>query len=506
MSSRPNILLVMADQLAPACLPIHGHGIVKAPNLERLGRDGVVFDSAYCNSPLCSPSRAVFMTGRLPSRTGVYDNAAEFRSDIPTWAHYLRRAGYRTTLSGKMHFCGPDQLHGFEERLTTDIYPADYGWTPDWDRPQERPSWYHNMSSVTEAGPCVRTNQLDFDDEVIFAAERALYDHVRSSDRRPFCLVASLTHPHDPFAIPREYWDLYRDEDIVLPRVEVPLDRLDPHSRRLRHVCDMDATPIDEKQVRAARRAYFGAISYVDAQVGRLLRALEATGLRDDTIVIFTSDHGEMLGERGLWYKMSWFEGSARVPLLVSAPGRYRPGRVGASVSLVDLLPTLVEMAGGDPADLAGGPSDGRSLVPHCEGRGGHDEVIGEYLAEGAVAPLMMIRRGPWKFVHSPADPDQLYDLEADPDEVHNLAEAADHAATLAEFRAEAARRWDMPALDAAVRESQRRRRLVDAALTTGTLRSWDFQPFVDASRQYMRNSIDLDDLEARARFPKVKP
>ncbi len=209
----------MVDQMAPAFLPIHGHPLVKAPNLAALAERGVVFDAAYCNSPLCSPSRAAFMSGQLPSRTGAYDNAAEFRADIPTWAHYLRRLGYRTVLAGKMHFCGPDQLHGFEERLTTDIYPADFGWTPDWDRPTERPSWYHNMSSVTDAGLCVRTNQIDFDDEVVFAAERAIYDAARGTDQRPMCLVVSLTHPHDPFAITAEYWDLYRHDDIDLPRL-----------------------------------------------------------------------------------------------------------------------------------------------------------------------------------------------------------------------------------------------------------------------------------------------
>ena len=175
----PNILLVMADQMAPAHLPIFG-GAARAPFMQALASDGVVFDSAYCASPLCSPSRASLMTGLLPSRTRVYDNAAEFASDLPTFAHRLRLGGYRTILSGKMHFCGPDQLHGFEERLTTDIYPADYGWTPDWDRPGERPSWYHNMSSVAEAGVCVRTNQLDFDDEVAFASERAIFDLARS--------------------------------------------------------------------------------------------------------------------------------------------------------------------------------------------------------------------------------------------------------------------------------------------------------------------------------------
>ncbi len=500
--SQPNILIVMVDQLAPRFLPIHGHPVVKAPNLVRLAARGTVFERAYCNSPLCSPSRTAFMTGALPSRTGGYDNAAEFRADIPTFAHYLRRLGYRTVLSGKMHFCGPDQLHGFEERLTTDIYPADYGWTPDWERPTERPSWYHNMSSVTEAGLCIRTNQMDFDEEVAFAAERAIYDHVRSRDRRPFLLVASLTHPHDPFAITRPYWDLYPRAAIDAPRVGLGDVPLDPHTARIRHVCAMDAEPVTAEQVRNARHAYYGAIAFCDAQLGRLMDALDATGL-DDTVVLFLGDHGEMLGERGLWYKMSFFEGACRVPLVVSAPGRFAPGRVAAAVSLVDVLPTLVEIAGGDLDHLAS-PVDGRSLLPHLLGQGGHDDVSGEYLAEGAVAPLVMLRRGRWKFIHSPADPDQLYDLDADPEELRNLAGEAAAAGRLAEFRAEVARRWDLAGLDRAVRDSQRRRRLVDAALMTGVTKPWDYQPFRDATKQYMRNTMDLDDLEAMARFPRA--
>src|SRR6202161_4749893 len=233
----PNVLIVMADQMAPAFLPVYGHAMTRAPNMLALARSGVVFNSAYCNSPLCSPSRASFMSGLLPSRTRVYDNAAEFGADLPTFAHCLRLRGYQTILSGKMHFCGPDQLHGFEERLTTDIYPADFGWTPDWDRPEHRPSWYHNMSSVREAGVCVRTNQLDFDDETAFMAEREIYDKARGLDKRPLLLVASLTHPHDPYAITREFLDLYRDEEIDMPGPPIPPDALDPHSRRLRHVC-----------------------------------------------------------------------------------------------------------------------------------------------------------------------------------------------------------------------------------------------------------------------------
>jgi len=499
----PNILLVMADQMAPAFLPIYDDGVARAPHMKNLARDGVAFDSAYCASPLCSPSRASFMAGLLPSRTRVYDNAAEFSADIPTFAHYLRVRGYRTILSGKMHFCGPDQLHGFEERLTTDIYPADYGWTPDWDHPDERPSWYHNMSSVAQAGVCLRTNQLDFDDEVAFASERAIYEIARAKDRRPFLLVASFTHPHDPFAVPQRYWDLYRDEDIAPPSAPVAPEALDPHSRRLRHVCAIDAEPVTEAEARAARRAYLGAIAYVDDQLGRLMTALRSSGLAENTIVVLTSDHGEMLGERGLWYKMNFFEGASRVPLVVASSGRFAPRRVPASVSLIDLMPTLVDLAGGDAATLSGS-IDGRSLTPHLSGRPGHDEAIGEYLAEGAIAPMVMIRRGPFKFIHSPPDPDQLFDLAADAGERDNLAAGHAHAERVAGFRDEVARHWRLDVLDAEVRASQRRRRLVAAALTTGEVRAWDFQPFRDAGKQYIRNSMALDDLEAMARFPRV--
>lgn len=501
-----NILLVMADQMAPAALAIHGHPLTRTPVMSGLAENAVIFDSAYCNSPLCSPSRASFMSGRLPSRTGAYDNAAEFRSDIPTFAHYLRRAGYRMILSGKMHFCGPDQLHGFEERLTTDIYPADFGWTPDWDHPRDRPSWYHNMSSVTDAGLCVRTNQIDYDDEVVFAAERAIYDHARGERKRPFCMVVSLTHPHDPFAIPERWWNLYRDEDIDLPRLRAGALALTPHEERLFHVCDMGNAEIGEAHIRNARRAYYGAISYVDDNLGRLMAALRATGLEDDTVVIVTSDHGEMLGERGFWYKMSFFEGAARVPLMISAGKRFPARRVGASVSLIDLLPTLVELGQDGRAGQYATEIEGRSLLPHLTGGEGHDEAIGEYLAEGAIAPIVMIRRGRWKFVHSPADPDQLYDLAADRDETRDLAASPEHAATLAAFRQEVAQRWDLAALDRAVRESQRRRHAVVSALTLGTPAPWDYQPHYDASRAYIRNHMDLDDLEARARYPRVRP
>ena len=501
---KPNILILMADQMTPTALAAYGNKVSKTPAIDALASDGVVFDSAYCNSPLCAPSRYVFMSGKLPSTIGAYDNSADLASDVLTFGHYLRNADYRTILSGQMHFCGADQVHGFEERLTTDIYPADYGWTPDWERPQERPTWYHNMSSVLDAGTCVRTNQLDFDDEVVFAARQKLFDLARDSDKRPFCMVVSLTHPHDPYAIPEHYWNLYKHEDIDMPRVRMAPEQLDPHSKRLRHVSDMDSTPVTDEQIRNARHAYYGSIAYVDEQFGSIRRTLEQTGLADDTIIIVTSDHGDMLGERGLWYKMSYFENATRVPLIVHAPKRFQPRRVSESVSLVDILPTLVDFAFDGAAPTFPENIDGRSLLPHLQGRGGHDEVIGEYLAEGAIAPLLMIRRGHHKFIHSPVDPDQLYDLVSDPDELNNLANDPACADLLQAFRSELASRWNLDQLRAEVVASQRRRRFQYSAQVHGVRRPWDFQPMQDASQRYMRNHIDLDTLEARARFPRV--
>ncbi|KFJ90532.1 choline-sulfatase [Pseudomonas sp. 1-7] len=500
---RPNILFIMADQMAAPILPLHDAASpVQMPNLMKLAEQAVVFDSAYCNSPLCAPSRFTLVSGRLPSKIGAYDNAADFPADVPTYAHYLRRLGYRTALSGKMHFCGPDQLHGYEERLTSDIYPADYGWAVNWDEPDVRASWYHNMSSVLQASPCVRSNQLDFDEEVVFKARQYLYDHVRMSPDQPFCLTVSMTHPHDPYTIGREYWDRYEGVDIPLPRQHIEQSEQDPHSQRILKVIDLWDKPLPEDKIRDARRAYFGACSYIDDNIGKLLKTLEECGLAEDTLIVFSGDHGDMLGERGLWYKMHWFEMAARVPLLVHAPQRFAAHRVSQSVSTLDLLPTLVELAGGQVEQ--GLELEGHSLLPHLQGKGGHDEVLGEYMAEGTVSPLMMIRRGPWKFVYSEQDPLLLFNLDNDPLERQNLAESSEHKGILAGFLAEARERWDIPAIHAATLASQRRRRLVAEALSQGKLTSWDHQPWVDASQQYMRNHIDLDDLERRARFPAV--
>jgi choline-sulfatase len=480
----------MADQLSPRTLPAYGNRVVKAPNVARLAGDGVVFEHAYCSSPLCAPSRASMITGSLPSKIGVYDNGAELPASVPTIAHHLRASGYRTCLAGKMHFIGPDQLHGFEQRLTPDIYPAGLHWIPNWETsPADRLPWYHDMSSVFEAGVSEATLQMDYDEEVAFRSIRAIHDLARAGHDRPFLLVASFSHPHDPWEVPAEYRRRYDGVRIDGPRVPpIPDDRLDPHSRRIREMCGGVGMAVPDEVALNARRAHYAAVSYVDDKLGQLLDALEAVGLTDDTVVIFTADHGEMLGERGLWYKMSFFEDSTAVPLIVSAPRRFGSRRVSLNVSLLDIVPTIAELAG---VRIAPGTDrlDGASLVPALAGDGvaRADTVVGEYLAEGAVAPVVMVRRGSFKFISSPGDPDQLFDLAADPDELTNLAGAAGQADVVASFRDEVARRWDLGALRNEVIASQRRRRLIASALSVGSPSAWDYEPDDDSARRYVR-------------------
>lgn len=501
MTDRPNILILMVDQLNGTLFPDGPADWLHAPNLKALAARSVRFANAYTGSPLCAPGRASFMSGQLPSRTRVYDNAAEFASDIPTFAHHLRRAGYATTLSGKMHFVGPDQLHGFEARLTTDIYPADFGWTPDYRKPGERIDWwYHNLGSVTGAGVAEITNQLEYDDDVAHQAVQKLYDLSRWADARPWCLTVSFTHPHDPYVARRKYWDLYDDCAHLDPAIPaIPYDDQDAHSKRLMDACDWRAFALTPDQVRRARHGYFANISYIDDKIGEILATLEAT--RQEAIVVFVSDHGDMLGDRGLWFKMNFFEGSARVPLMIAAPG-LPPGRIDTPVSTIDVTPTLCDLAGVSMAEVMPW-TDGESLAPLAQGTPRSAPVAIEYAAEGSWAPLVCLREGNFKYIACALDPEQLFDLYTDPEERRNLATDPGCAATLAGFRAQVAHRWNLDRFDAAVRESQARRWVVYEALRNGAYFPWDFQPLQMASERYMRNHMDLNVLEDSKRFPR---
>ncbi|WP_192966148.1 choline-sulfatase [Phycobacter azelaicus] len=497
----PNILILMVDQLNGTLFPDGPAQWLHAPNLKKLAARSTRFANAYTASPLCAPGRASFMSGQLPSRTGVYDNAAEFGSDIPTYAHHLRRAGYYTCLSGKMHFVGPDQLHGFEERLTTDIYPADFGWTPDYRKPGERIDWwYHNMGSVTGAGVAEISNQMEYDDEVAYHAKAKLYDLARGKDDRPWAMTVSFTHPHDPYVARKKYWDLYEDCEHLLPEVPaMEYAEHDAHSKRIFDANDWRSFDITEDDIRRSRRAYFANISYLDDKIGEILEVLETT--RQEAIILFVSDHGDMLGERGLLFKMSFFEGSSRVPLMISAPD-LPAGRIDAPVSTLDVTPTLGALAGLDLAEIEPW-TDGESLVPLAKGKERTAPVAIEYAAEASYAPLVSLRYGKWKYNRCALDPDQLFDLDTDPHELRNLAEDPAHAGTLQSLRAKSEARWDLARFDADVRASQARRWVVYEALRQGGYYPWDYQPLQKASERYMRNHMDLNVVEENARFPR---
>jgi choline-sulfatase len=340
--------------------------------------------------------------------------------------------------------------------------------------------------------------QTDYDEEVGFQARRKLFEIARHRAEQPYFLFVSFTNPHDPWEIPARFWDLYRREDIEDPAVPaLALDQADPHSRRLRAMCQVDEAGLTTEQIRRARHGYYAAVSYLDERVGQVLGALRDSGLEDRTTVLFCADHGEMLGERGLWYKMSFLQQSARVPLLVRRPGGVA-GRVAEPVSLVDFAPTVLELAG-LPADAIAGIGDGVSLTPALGGESVAHPVVSEYHAEGVQAPQAMIRSGDHKLIVSLEDPDLLYDLAADPAELHDIS--ASQSGLVATLRAALEQRLDLVAIDAAVRESQRERRLISAALRHGQPPEWNFQPQFDAGRQYIRNREDMYELQRRARL-----
>ncbi len=281
----------------------------------------------------------------------------------------------------------------------------------------------------------------------------------------------------------------------------------------------LDEYEMTEDRVKSARHAYFGAISYVDDKVGQIIETLERTGLRENTIIYFISDHGDMLGERNLWYKMNYFEGASRVPTIISAPKHFNFNRnitIKDHVSLMDVLPTLMDLANiNNPGyqmqkDICT-PIDGHSLLPFLTLPPNHPTIMernrtvfGEYLAEGALAPIFMIRRGALKFVHSDPDPVQLFDVDADPTEMNNLAKDPKFAEIAASFLEEVNTKWNAKEINARVIDNQRRRRFLHKALMKGKYIPWDYQPIKDASTMYIRRHMDLDDLEKRARYPPV--
>ena len=317
----------------------------------------------------------------------------------------------------------------------------------------------------------------------------------------------SFTQPNDPYTARPEQWARYENVDIPRPMTpELPEAERDPHTQRLYGAVDADRFTVTDAHVAAARRAYCSNVSYLDDKVGELLETLDATGFADNTVVIFCADHGDMLGERGLWYKMNFFEGAVRVPLSIAFPDGRGAGRsIRSATSAMDVMPTLLDIAGID-SDSVPLPFDGSSLLPAIETDDDEERVVAsEYMAEGSISSMLMLRKGRFKYVYCAADPEQMFDLDADPCERNNLVGDEAHGQELEDFRALRDTGWNLEALDADVAENQRRRILCYEALRKGRYTPWDYEPRQNAAERFMRNHLDLNSVEADSRVPVSK-
>jgi len=466
---RANVLLLMGDEHPVFMTGCYGHRSVKSPTLDGLAGRGVVFDAAYCASPICAPCRAAMMTGRHVHNIEVWDNASPLRSDWPTFVHSFRAAGYRTMLCGKMHFVGPDQLHGSEQRWTEDIYPATFDWTRS-NRHEVAVNTGQTIDQVLEAG-CGWTGDMDYDEQVVGRAEEGLRRLAGSGDDRPFLLCVSFTGPHYPYKAPERYWNLYSDDDVDLPELpEDYLEREHEYVKWLRRHGKFERLVPDDV-CRAARRAILGRISMVDDYLSRILKLVSREGLDKDTVVVYCSDHGDMMGEHGLWYKNAAYEWSSRVPLIVAGPG-IGHRRVGEPVSLLDLGPTLCGLAGVEPVYAV---SDGRDISDLVYGRGGDGAglAIMENYGEGVRRGWRMIRRGQYKLTYVPGCEPELFDLVSDPGEWNDVAGEAGYRQVREELERCVLAGWEPDRTDELRWQSEERRLAILRAWQQGSPPDW---------------------------------
>jgi choline-sulfatase len=489
----PNILLIMADQLTPLLMGTYGHPVVKTPNLDLLAEKGVRFDAAYSPCPLCAPARAALMTGTYISRNKVWDNAAPLASDIPTISHYLSNRGYDTVASGKLHYVGADQLHGFQRRLTTDVYPSGYNWLPTYKRAREsrvldRRS-HANGYRLPRVGVSPWTKFMKYDEETQFRALEYLnskYMEKLAGTDTPFFLCVSFHHPHDPFMVQQDLWDLYEGADIAIP--EYPANMESTYSAMDRWLNAYHGTDrIDIKSpesLTALRRAYYGLVTYIDRKVGELVETLERLGLRDNTVIIFTSDHGDMLAEKNMVQKRSFYEHSSRVPLILNFPDGWGTGKTcGQPVSLIDIAPSVLEIAGVEECWQL---IDGSSLLPCIEGMEKDRMVFSESHTNGLYEPCFMLREGQYKYIYIRNEKHQLFDLDNDPGEWHNLCGDPAYTEVEATMRSMILETFDPDAVESECMVSLRNRAIIKRANEINDLH-WDYAPFFDATKQYAR-------------------
>ncbi|MEA3401452.1 MAG: sulfatase-like hydrolase/transferase [Armatimonadota bacterium] len=456
MAASPNILVILTDQHSPHVAGFAGDDVVRTRALDTLAERSVCFDAAYCQSPLCVPSRMSMLAGLYPHRCSGWDNSSVLSAEHATLPGWLSQRGYVTAAVGKMHFRGPEQMHGLQHRPYGDLvesrFPAqqpDPPATADgrWNR--------HEVGRFPFAGPTHIPQSMLIDSVVTRESLAWLLDHAASEPARPWLFVASYSRPHFPLTAPRRYIDRYAAADVHLPELpEGYPEDLHRHDRFI--VEDFRLAAFSDDERRRGLAAYCASVNYVDDCIGDLLAALTSAGLLDNTLVIYTSDHGEMGGQHGLWWKRTYYEASSRVPLLISGPGICAGRRESTPVELVDLFPTCCEWCGVDPpAGL-----DGESLMPLLTGRPDQRRkrsARSELLGGRPETRFRMVRDERWKAVDFPDAPPRLFDLHSDPGERQDLAQSPPTAAAFDDALRVVRQGGDWDALEARRRADRQR-------------------------------------------------
>ncbi|NRA39435.1 MAG: sulfatase-like hydrolase/transferase [Planctomycetes bacterium] len=448
MSDKPNILIIMTDEHHAGVMGCAGDDIVQTPNIDKLAARGCQFDNAYCPSPLCGPSRMSFMTGRYPWQNEIWGNEEQLNSDIPTFAHGLLQHGYDTVIDGRMHFVGHDQMHGFSQRILSDGQKSVH-LSAGWD--------LHNvlgdlvdtpgmgMPGIQKSGPG-ETGYLAYDREVTKKAVEWLDDRQGNDD--PFLLVAGYVAPHCPFICPPEDFAYYKDK---ISKDDLPEFQQDLHPALAEQRNGWLPEEPDKDAQWRCKVAYYGLCSFVDRNVGHMLTALEDNGFLDNTIVIYTSDHGEALGEHGHWWKQTFYEASVRIPMIVAAPDILPQGkRIQENVNLMDIGNTILDLSDAPALPNTAGRSLKKLMQEDAEwGNTEWDNtVFAEYCLpnhhEHDLIARGMIKSGDWKLNYYEGFKPALYNLADDPSEMNDLADDADSQEKYQELLKRLLAEWDL--------------------------------------------------------------
>lgn len=428
-SSTPNLLILMSDEHSRKALGCYGNPLLKTPNLDRLAARGTLFSNGYTNCPICVPARAAFATGQYGHTSGHWDNATPYIGEPHSWGHALQQAGVTVGSIGKLHYRNAEDDTGFDFQQLPMHLVGGIGDVLGCVR-EPLPVRWKTRTMAEKIGPG-ETSYTAYDRSIAEAATNWIADRSSDEDEKPWALFVSMVAPHFPLIAPEEFYELYEAAGTMPSKLAD-----DPDHPWL--VAFRECYPYDnftDETTRIALASYFGLVSFLDNNVGKILNSLDAAGLTDNTRILYVSDHGDNMGERGLWGKSTLYEESAGIPMIAAGPG-IPAGRVSTTpVSLIDVYPTVIDAMGLQPD---GEIRPGRSLMEIANSDDDPERVAySEYHAAGAYGGAFMIRRGRWKFCYYINMPPQLFDLEADPQELHDLGKSADHADVRASLEAD---------------------------------------------------------------------